>query len=360
MQAIKDSHPDLTLLVTTGTVTSARIAAEELSGIATHQYIPLDGPRMVERFLTHWKPNAAFFVESEIWPNLIYKTSDQGIPLILLNARMSMKSSRAWRRVGRKRTAASLFTRFDLILTQTPVDLLHFTRLCASNVEHVGNLKLDAPAIEFDQSALGELRKAIGPRTVFVAASTHPGEDEQIAEANTIVRRSHPDLLTIIVPRHPERGARIAELLNDNGRKTSQRSLSEEITKDVEFYVADTIGELGLFYSLSDATFVGGSLVPHGGQNPVEPLRLGNPVLLGPHTKNFQDINATLDQHAAIIRVTDAEELAKQIEQILAHPGQTEERNARAVVALSELEGALEKTMERIEPYLSGAVPDDV
>lgn len=355
LTTINQQHPALQILVTTGTVTSAQIAEEQLADIALHQYVPLDGPNMVRRFLDHWRPDAVFLVESEIWPNLIYQTSERKIPLVLLNATLSDKSAKAWRALSRKRTAASLFTRFDRVLAQTPTALLRFTRLGVSNVEHVGNLKLDSEPPRVDDNALANLRREIGPRPILLAASTHPGEDEQVMNAHRQIAVSYPDLLTIIAPRHPERGPEIAALAIREDLQASRRSAeNESIQPATEIYVADTIGELGLFYSLTNVTFVGGSLVKHGGQNPIEAIRLGSPVILGPHTKNFADINATLELHGGVVRIQSAEELATEVMDLLAHPARTETLNAHATEGLKEMEGALEKTLQIITPYLTG------
>ncbi len=349
-------HPELNLLVTTGTVTSAKIAIDHLTDIALHQYIPIDGPRMVRNFLDHWKPDVAFLVESEIWPNLIYETSTKKIPLILLNATLSAKSANAWRKVFRKRTAASLFTRFDLILAQTSASLLRFARLGAMNVEVVGNLKIDASPQEINSDNLTALRSQIEVRPVFVAASTHPGEEEQIAEAHKIIRKKTSDILTVIVPRHPARGEDIVNTLKAEGLSIARRSLKQDISDETDIYIADTLGETGLFYSVSNVTFMGGSLVPHGGQNPIEPIRLGAPVVTGPHTHNFEAIIDSLDRHDGIVRVANAEELAASVLRLLAQPDDAIRMISNAANALTELDGALEQTLSRITPYL-GSTP---
>ncbi|MGI9405238.1 MAG: glycosyltransferase N-terminal domain-containing protein [Hyphomicrobiaceae bacterium] len=355
LNEIKSRHPSLTLLLTTGTTTSARIAVDQLAGVVLHQFVPLDGPRMVRRFLDHWRPDVAMFVESEIWPNLIYETADREIPLILLNAKMSAKSAKSWRKLSRRRTAASLFSRFDHILAQTPADLIRFTRLGAANVELTGNLKIDAAPISVDTDALAALQGQIGDRPVFLAASTHPGEDERVAEAHLAIRSAHPDLLTIIVPRHPERGADIAYILDTKNLAAARRSLTQDIAKETEIYVANTIGELGLFFSLADVTFMGGSLIPHGGQNPVEPIRLGCPVITGPHTHNFEDINNALLQKNGIIEIRSPTELAEQVISLLSDASRTTAMIAAASAALEGLGGAFDRTLERITPYLVGA-----
>lgn len=354
LHKIKADHSALNILLTTGTVTSAKIAAEHLADIAIHQFVPVDGPRMVRRFLEHWKPDAAFFVESEIWPNLIYETSIKNIPLILLNATLSVKSAKAWRGFGRKRTAASLFTRFDLILAQTSASMLRFARLGAMNVELVGNLKIDATPQIIDQTALTALQTMIGSRPVLVAASTHPGEEEQIIAAHKVIAETSPTIITIIIPRHPERGGDIANIIAASGLSSAQRALNQNVSDKTDIYVADTLGETGLFYALSNVTFMGGSLVPHGGQNPIEPIRLGAPVVTGPHTHNFEAIIDSLDRHAGIAQVSTAEELAATVIRLLETPDMTARMVSNATDALAELDGALELTLERITPYLTG------
>jgi len=357
---IKSRHPDLTLLVTTGTVTSARIAADTLGDIAIHQYVPIDGPRMVRRFLKHWDPAVAFFVESEIWPNLIYETHAQDIPLILLNATLSEKSAKAWRGAFRKRTAASLFTRFDHILAQTSASLLRYTRLGVMNVELVGNLKIDATPPVIDQDTRDRMLTQTADRTVFVAASTHTGEDQQVAQAHRLATQQLPGLLTIIIPRHPERGEKMASELAEKGHTVARRSANEDISAHTDIYVADTLGETALFYSLSDVTFMGGSLIPHGGQNPIEPIRHGVPVVTGPHTHNFEAIIDTLVRHDGIVTVRNAQELADDIQNIVSNPETARRMAERGAQALKELDGALERTLEIIEPYLADGPRDAV
>ena len=287
IDTIAARHPEVSVLLTTATVTSAQLARDRLPKCAVHQYVPLDNQGYMRRFLSHWRPDLAVLVESEIWPNLVLETKAQGIPLLLINGRMSTSSFRAWRR--RPGLSRPLFSAFDLVLAQNDSLAERFAQLGAARSLDVGNLKIDAPAPPADLPGRKELAAALADRPVLLAASTHPGEDEVVAEAHTIMKRKLPDLLTVIVPRHPERGSQIAEQLRNANLTAELRSEGKLPESGTDIYVADTIGELGLFYALATVAFVGGSLVPKGGQNPVEAIKLGAVVLTGPNWKKFTD-----------------------------------------------------------------------
>ncbi|HVV26834.1 MAG TPA: 3-deoxy-D-manno-octulosonic acid transferase [Rhizomicrobium sp.] len=271
-----------TVLVTSGTVSSARMMEQRLPPRALHQFVPLDTPGAVARFLDHWKPDAGLFVESDLWPNLILAASARGVQLALVNARISARSAKRWRLA--KRSVAALLSAFDLVLAQDEAFADRFRALGARDVRVVGSLKADAPPLEADRDALAALKQAIGSRPVLLAAQTHPGEDETVLPAHDALRARFPDLLTILVPRHPERGADLEMLCG--ARPNARRSAGGEITDGTVIYIADTMGELGLFYRLATFCFVGGTLVPMGGHNPLEPAALGCAVLAGPHTAN--------------------------------------------------------------------------
>ncbi|GGE34367.1 3-deoxy-D-manno-octulosonic acid transferase [Agaricicola taiwanensis] len=338
------------LLVTTGTVTSAKLADERLPQNAIHQYVPLDVPRYVRRFLAHWRPDMAIFAESELWPNLLEGLRAASTPVILVNARMSERSFRRW---GRARsTIGTLLNRIDLCLAQSDVDAKRLESLGAPRVVTTGNLKFDVPPPPADSSLLQRLKIALGHRPVLVAASTHSGEEAVIAEAHQKMSDQLPDLLTIIVPRHPERGYEAGETVANAGLSVATRSFGEEVHHDTQIYIADTIGELGLFYRLANVVFMGGSLVPHGGQNPIEPAKLGVPVLHGPHIHNFTAVYESLDRVQGALTVVDGDALAEVVTTLVSNEEACEDMRRAAAEIVIAYSGALGRTVAAIDPYL--------
>ena len=341
---------DFAVLVTSGTVTSATLAEQRLPAGAVHQFIPLDAPRFVGRFLDHWRPNLALFVESDLWPNLILACADRGVPMILLNGRVSERSFSRWRL--QPGVIAALLQRFDLCLAQSSADAQRFSQLGAPRISTIGNLKLDVPAPPADLAALRKLKSIIDARVVIAAASTHPGEEAAMLAAHQRLRAKCPSLLTIVAPRHPERGPGIAEETKAAGLSVALRSRDEMPKPDIDVFVADTLGELGLIYRLGPTVFVGGSLASHGGQNPIEAIRLGAAVVHGPHVWNFAEIYAALDAARGAERVADEEALTACLSGWLANPAARKAVADTAGVTVSKLGGALERTLAALEPYL--------
>ena len=337
------------VLATSGTVTSAALAERRLPAGALHQFIPLDAPQFVGRFLDHWRPDVALFVESDLWPNLILGCSDRGIPMILVNGRLSERSFRRWRLLPR--TIAALLARFDVCLAQSSADAERFIELGAPRVTAIGNLKLDGPAPPVDSTILRTLSAVIGARVVIAAASTHAGEEEIIISAHRRLRAKYPSLLTLIAPRHPARGAGIAEMAIAAGLSVALRSRGDQPRPDVDIYVADTLGELGLIYRLAPVVFMGGSLVSRGGQNPIEAVRLGAAVLHGPDVWNFAEIYAALDAAHGAEPVADEEELTARLAAWLAEPAQRAAAAEVAKATVEKLGGALARTLAALEPY---------
>lgn len=343
-------YPGANVLLTTATVTSAQLARDRLPKGAVHQYVPLDNQDYMRRFLDHWRPDLAVLVESEIWPNLVLETKAQGIPLLLINGRMSTSSFRAWRR--RPGLSRPLFSAFDLVLAQNDGLAERFAQLGAPRSLDVGNLKIDAPGPPANLSGRKELAASIRGRPVFLAASTHQGEDEVVAEAHILMKKKLPDLLTVIVPRHPERGKPIAEQLGNANLNVVLRSEGKLPESGTDIYVADTIGELGLFYALVPVAFIGGSLVPKGGQNPVEAIKLGAVVLTGPNWKNFTDAYDALLSAGGAKEVTDAASLAEIALVLLQDLIPREAMRASADRVIISMSGALPRTLAELEPYL--------
>jgi 3-deoxy-D-manno-octulosonic-acid transferase len=338
------------VLVTSGTVSSGGLAEQRLPRDVIHQFVPLDVPRFVRRFLDHWQPDLALFVESDLWPNIMVETSQRGIPMMLINGRLSENSFRRWRYLPA--TIGDLLRRLDLCLARTPADAQRFGELGAPHVVTTGDLKLDVPAPPADRTRLAALNAAIGGRPVIAAASTHAGEETAVVDAHRRLRANFPRLLTIIVPRHPERGLGVAEIARATGLKTKLRSRGEIPDATTDVYVADTIGELGIIYRLAPIVFVGGSLVRHGGQNPIEPAKLGAAILYGPHVWNFAEIYAALDQAHGAEKVEDPSKLTASFGALLAQ-AEARARVADAARATVEaLGGGLERTLKSLDPYL--------
>src|SRR3954471_7633731 len=261
---------NLRILLTSGTVTSAAVVAKRFPPDIIHQYVPYDSPRYVARFLDHWRPSLALFIESDLWPNLILAGAARRLPMVLINGRMSHRSFPRWRRISG--TIEALLGRFEVCLAQSEVDAERFTALGSRNVITTGNLKLDVPAPPADTARLERLMAVTRGRPVIVAASTHPGEDEILGEMHRGLVTYFPSLLTVIVPRHPNRGEAITAMIAASGVHVALRSHENLPTASTDIYVADTMGELGLFYRLAPIVFMGGSLVEHGGQNPIEAI----------------------------------------------------------------------------------------
>lgn len=336
------------VLVTSGTVTSAKMMAERLPGHAIHQYVPVDTPAAAARFLAHWNPDAALFVESELWPNLLYRAAGLGVKLVLVNGRMSERSFRGWGRA--KGVASSLLSLFDICLMQDEASAERLRMLGAPRVEVSGSLKADAPPLLANETKLAELRAAIGSRPLLLAAQTHPGEDETVLPAHDLLRVSHPDLLTIIVPRHTERGADIATLCGS--RPVRRRSRGELPDPQTSVYVADTMGELGIFYRLAPFCFIGGTLVPVGGHNPLEAARLHCGALFGPYTNSFPQAYDTLLAMHGGARVTSVRDIADAAHRLSAEPGDAKAMGDAAARAAVELGGAAAKTLRAVEALL--------
>lgn len=353
--ALAEARPQLGLLLTTGTVTSAKIAHDRLPPGAMHQYVPMDSPAYVERFLDHWRPNLAVFVESEIWPNLVLQTKARDISLVLINGRMSHPSFRSWRK--RPGLSRPLFSAFDLVLAQNQTLAQRFSQLGASDAVSVGNLKIDGPPPPADAAAQQTLASVLQDRSVLLAVSTHPGEEDIVAAAHIAMKTSRPDLLTIILPRHPERGPELAKQLSSRGLVTALRSAGQLPGTGTDIYIADTIGEIGLFYTLAKVALVGGSLVSRGGQNPVEAIKLGAAVLTGPNWQNFSDSYQELLRVKGCRQVFDSASLAEAALTLLDDEPARHEMQANAEAAIASMSGALDRTMFALERFLPSREP---
>jgi 3-deoxy-D-manno-octulosonic-acid transferase len=338
------------ILLTSGTVTSAEIIAKRFPADVIHQYIPFDVPHFVARFLDFWQPSLALFIESDLWPNLILANAERRVPMVLINGRMSHRSFPRWQRAHA--TISALLGRFDLCLAQSEIDAERFVALGGRDVVATGNLKFDVQAPPVDQVKLQRLMTMTRGRIVIVAASTHPGEEEIIADAHQKLAREFPSLLTVIVPRHPQRGIAVARELYAAGLHVALRSQDELPSAQTDIYVADTLGELGLFYRLAQVVFMGGSLVEHGGQNPIEAIKLGAAVIHGPHVFNFTDVYAALDEADGARYVEDEDDLVAEIRALLRDPKSRKQIADAGHEVVEQLGGALDRTLSALQPYL--------
>ena len=342
------------LLVTTGTVNSARVLAGRLPEGTIHQFAPLDLPGAVRRFVAHWRPALAVFAESELWPNMLGELDRAGVPFALVNARMSARSARRWIRV--RGTIGALLGKTALCLCQTEEDAARYDLLGARGISVMGLLKFDVPAPPVDPAAAAAFAVATGARPLWVAASTHESEEPALLAALLGVRDRVPGSLTIVVPRQPDRGPPLAEEARRRGIATALRSRGERPDTATELYVADTLGELGLFYGAAPVVFVGRSLVaPGGGQNPIEPAKLGCAVLHGPHVSNFAETYAAFDAAGGAIAVADPAALAEAVAALFGDP----ERLARTARSAAEVAashaGATARTLAALAPLLPDA-----
>jgi len=348
---LREAHPALAILMTTGTVSSAALLEARLPAGALHQFVPVDLPHAVDRFLEHWQPDLALWLESELWPSLLRRTARRGTPLILVNGRMSAASHRRWRIV--RPVARALLDSFVRLLAQSAENAARLQDLAGRPVACPGNLKRAGAPLPCDDGALAALAQRRAGRPLWLAASTHPGEEAMVAEAHRRVVARHAGLVTVIVPRHPARGAEIRDALAGPDGPVGLRSRGDALPAGAGLYVADTLGELGLWYRLADLALIGGSLVPHGGQNPLEAARLGCAPMFGPWMTNFSDVAAELIEAGGAELVASADTLALMLDTLL---GDAARRRAVAEAArryATEQAGVLDAVMAEIAPYLT-------
>lgn len=355
IERLSRQRPEFTILITSGTVSSARILENRLPPAVIHQYVPVDRIPWVRRFLDHWQPDLVLWVESEFWPGVLSEVKARGIPAMLMNARISAKSWRGWRRAPWM--IRRILRTFDICMAQTELDAERLRDLGAGNVACPGNLKFAAEPLPADADALAALETSMAARPRWLAFSTHPGEEEAIAAAHRILIRNLPEVLTIIVPRHPARGAEIEKLLTSADQTVALRSRNETVSRDTGFLLADTMGELGLFFRLTDIAFVGGSLIPHGGQNPIEPARLGCAIVHGPHMENFLAIEGELKTAGASSLATSAEEIAREVGTLLSNAGQRQRRVAAARSVADGKFSILDAVFTHLDPVLNRISP---
>jgi 3-deoxy-D-manno-octulosonic-acid transferase len=344
----------VTVVLTTGTVTSAEVAEERLGASIIHQYVPLDLKPAVRRFLDFWQPDLAIIAESEIWPMTILELGARRVPQILVNGRLSDRSFTSWQK--RHHLAEALFENLAHVIAQSETDGERFRALGARPVTVSGNLKVDTPPPPVDEAALAQLKLQIGKRKTWAAVSTHDGEEAVAAEVHTMLRGRHAGLLTIIVPRHPDRADALAAEMRAQGLDVARRSAGDKITSETDILLGDTIGEMGLYLRLTEIAFVGRSLTSEGGQNPLEPAMLDTAVLAGRNVQNFRDAYQRLVESGGAKFVRDRDMLAGAVNFLLNNEAARHEMIAAGAQTVEDMRGALQRTLKALEPFIQPLV----
>lgn len=342
--------PELSILVTTGTLTSAEIMAKRLPKRAFHQFIPFDVPAFAQKLIKHFKPDAVLWFESELWPSLLSEIKKAKIPLVLVNGRISDKSFETWKKF--KFVSKELLGCFSLCLGQSEQDKNRLILLGAPKADCVGNLKFAGMPLPVDESKLNVLKEQIGDRPVFLLSSTHNDEEERFALYLQWFKDNVDRVLTIVVPRHPNRGDDIVRMYRCRYFNVAQRSREEDITPETDIYVADTIGEMGLWYALSSISFIGGSLIPHGGQNFMEAARDKNAVLVGPNMQNFAEMMNRARFYDAVYQVDSAEDAVEEAITLFRDENLLRERQEKAYLWTQKEEAVLDGIVNALKRVL--------
>ncbi len=351
---VLDEYPNHLLLVTTVTPTGAITVEKQFGNNVRHCYLPYDLPYSVKKFLNVVKPSVLITMETEIWPNLYQACKNLNIPILIINARLSQKSEKRYRLVST--LMQETLSLVDIIAAQTSSDAERFISFGAvrEKVFVTGNLKFDInvpPSIKEQAQSLKRYFSVNRP--IWIAASTHDGEDEIILNAHINIMKEFSDAILIIAPRHPERSDKIALLCKNRALNFVKRSNQKTFTSDHAVYLLDTLGELQLHYAASQVAFVGGSLVTTGGQNMMEPASLGLPVITGPHTFNFTEITELLSAQDALIRVSDEQQLKQEVCMLLADANERHHRGEIGREVIESNKGNIKRLMKIITPYLS-------
>ncbi len=340
----------IAVLLTTGTVTSAKVVRDRLGTDVIHQYVPLDMKPAISRFLEYWHPDLAIMAESEIWPMTILELGKRHIPQVLVNGRISDRSFPRWKR--RHAVADAIFENFALVIAQSELDADRFSTLGALPVLVSGNLKVDTDAPPADSAALRGYLDQIQGRRTWAAISTFDGEEAAAGEVHRLLKE-RTGLLTIVVPRHPERGDAIAEMLEAKGLKVARRTRGDALTPETDVFLGDTIGEMGLYLRMTEIAFVGRSLFAEGGQNPLEPAMLGCAILSGGNVQNFREAYQQLARNGSAKMVRDTEMLAKGVHYLLMNDEMRKQMIEAGQETVQEMRGALRATIKGLEPYIN-------
>ncbi len=342
------------VVLTTGTVTSAKMVQDRLGDRVIHQYVPLDLKPAVDRFLTHWQPDLAVICESEIWPMTILELGTRRVPQVLVNGRLSDRSFANWHK--RPSIAEALFENLAHVVAQSEIDGERFRTLGARPVTVSGNLKVDTAVPPVNNGDLAAMQGMIGSRKTWAAISTHQGEEDIVAQVHHMLKARHRDLLTIIVPRHPDRAAEIAETIEKMGMKVALRSRGDQIEPDTDIYLGDTIGDMGLYLRLTEIAFVGRSLTAQGGQNPLEPAMLKSAILSGRNVQNFRDSYQRLIKNGGAKLVRDKDMLAGAVNYLFNNPAERQVMIDAGLKTVEDMRGSLSRTLTALEPFIQPLV----
>ena len=339
------------ILITTGTVTASEVVEERFESAVIHQFVPMDVSPAIDRFLSHWKPDLAVWMESELWPLTLANIKRNKIPALLINARMSQASFNRWSRFPR--IIHFILSTFDACLAQSEVDRSNYAALGMVNTINAGNLKFAAGSLSVKKLELEKLKESVGSRKLWLFASTHRGEEVIATKIHSKLVRQFPDLLTVIIPRHPNRSNEIYNILLSNGMKTSIRSKGDPIKTDTAFYLADTIGEMGLFYRLGSIVCMGKSFIqPGGGQNPIEPAKLGCVVIFGPNMANFEEIAREMIKLEAAIQSVSSDGLSVQLERCMDDPSYAANLRQNALKYCLDMDHTIKTALKSIRDIL--------
>ncbi len=347
-------QPSVRILVTTMTPTGSARVVERFQGSVEHCYLPYDLPGAVSRFLDHFRPSVGVVMETELWPNLFHGCSKRGVPVILANVRLSQRSMEGYQHYA-SRLVAETLQQVGWIAAQGEADRTRLLQLGAESdkVSVTGSIKFDMTIPESIHQQGETLKQELGDgRLIWIAASTREGEEVQILQAHRMLLQQIPDVLLLLVPRHPERFDSVAKLVQGQGLGLARRSRQQMCDTDTQVYLGDTMGELLLLYAASDVAFVGGSLVPTGSHNMLEPAALGKPVLFGPHRFNFSEISQLLLECGAALEVIDAQQLAVVLGDLLSAPQRREQMGAVGSAVVTENRGAVERLYSGLMQYL--------
>ena len=345
-----ENSPDTYVMVTTGTTTSADIMGKRLPERAFHQYIPIDNPAFAKRFVKYWQPDLVLWFESDFWPAMLSTIKKKNIPLVLVNGRISNKSFKRWQQFDF--ISKELLSCFTFCLGQSEEDAYRLRVLGAKDSMCLGNLKFAGLPIPVDEEKKKEITKQIGKRRIFCISSTHENEEQMLGKHFKRLFERHPDSFVLIVPRHPQRGEAVKQQIQELGYNVSLRSANEKITPKTQVYIADTIGELGIWYSISPVVFIGGSLIPHGGQNFMEPSRLKDAVIVGPYMHNFTEAMQRAQKANGIIQVNDAEEVMDMVIQLFDNKDLLEAKQSLAYNWANGEAKVLDGIAEKVKGYL--------
>lgn len=356
IEKIRETYSDSYIVITTGTVTSAHMLEKRLPSGAVHQYVPVDRVAYVKRFLNHWKPDLALWVESELWPNTLSLLKKYGIPTVLLNGRISRKSFRNWSYA--RGWIREMLSTFDLCLVQTEEARGRYMVLGAQDVRCISNLKYAAKPLPADLMVVTHMQLAMSGRNVWGMVSTHRGEEDLAIAAHKYLKEKEPRILTVLVPRHPARGDEVASRISAAGLTYVRRSSGETLASTTDIYLVDTIGELGLFFRVCPVVVMGGSFVPVGGHNPIEPAQLGVAIIFGPSMFNFSSIAKEFVARKAAVQVRHTHELNGALEKWLLNPGARFSYVRAAQSLADQKRQVLEEVMNALKHWLKSDPTD--